>query len=127
MHMAFLEAHISQLKSPADFKHTTFEFNVRDIHPIDQMEMHMQTREMISSTLTSTAMSLSKFQVSLANIQSQLNMENISSLAKDTRIKSLEDLVVKIGCDSENVEAVEEILKEKKKRSPNKVAQNVSY
>ena len=40
-------------------------------------------------------------------------MEKIYSLAKYTRIKSLEDLVVKIGYDPTNVEAVEEILKKK--------------
>ena len=40
-------------------------------------------------------------------------MENISSLGKDTRIKTLEDVVVKIGYDPANIEAVEEILKKK--------------
>ena len=84
--MAFLEAQILQPKSHADFKHTSFEFNVKDIHPIDHMEMQKKTREMISSTLNSTATSLSKLQVSLANIQSQLKMEKIYFLAKDTKI-----------------------------------------
>ena len=40
-------------------------------------------------------------------------MEKFSSLAKDTRIKSLEDLVVNIGYEPKNVEGVEEILKKK--------------
>jgi len=60
MQMAFLEAQIPQPKSTIDYKSNTFEFNTKDIHPIDQMEMHKQTGEMISSTLTNTAMSLSK-------------------------------------------------------------------
>ena len=55
--MAFLEAQILQPKSVADYKSTTFEFNTKDIHPIDQMEMHKQTGEMISTTLTNIAMS----------------------------------------------------------------------
>jgi len=45
-----------------------FEFDVKDIHPIDQMEMHKKIGEMISSTITNTAMSLSKLQVTLANV-----------------------------------------------------------
>ena len=73
--------------------------------------MHKQTGEMISSTLTSIAMSLSKLHVSLAKFQSQLKMEKILSLAKDSRIKYLEDLVINIGYDPTNVEVVEEILK----------------
>ena len=40
-------------------------------------------------------------------------MEKISSLAKDTRIKSLEDLVVKIGYDPSNMKDAEEIIKKK--------------
>ena len=40
-------------------------------------------------------------------------MEKISSLAKDTRIKSLEDLVVKIGYDPSNMNSIEHIIKKK--------------
>ena len=61
MKMAFLEAQTPYPKIVADYKSTTFEFSTKDIHPIDQMEMHKQTGEMISSTLTNTTMSLSKF------------------------------------------------------------------
>jgi len=58
MQMAFLEAQTSQPKSTTEYKSTTFEFSTKDIHPIDQMEMHKQTGEMISSTLTNTSMSI---------------------------------------------------------------------
>ena len=77
------------------------------------MEMHKQTGLMISSTLTNTAMSLSKLQVTLANVQSQLKMEKVSSLAKDTRIKALEDLVIKVGYDPTNINAAEELVRKK--------------
>ena len=40
-------------------------------------------------------------------------MEKISTMAKDSRIKSLEDLIVKLGYDPTNVQVVEEILKKK--------------
>lgn len=75
--------------------------------------MHRQTWEMIYYTLTSTAMTSSKLQVSLTNIQSQLKHEKVSSLAKDNKIKSLEDLVLKIVYDPRNVKASEEIVKKK--------------
>ena len=38
-------------------------------------------------------------------------MENISSFAKDNRIKNFEELVLKIGYDLSNVKAVEEMIK----------------
>ena len=69
--------------------------------------------EMMSSTLTNTPMSLSKFQVSFTNVQSQLKMVKVSFLAEDNRIKSLEDLVIKIGCDPKDVIVVEQIIKKK--------------
>lgn len=68
--MAFLEAQIPQSKLAVDYTSTTFEFNTKDIHPIDKIKMHKKIGEMISSTLTNTAMSLSKLQVSFSNVQS---------------------------------------------------------
>ena len=72
--------------------------------------MHKKTGEMISSTLTNTAMSLSQLQVSFANVQSQLKMVKVSSLAKYNRIKSLEYLVLNIGYDPKYVNASKEII-----------------
>jgi hypothetical protein len=42
-----------------------------------------------------------------------LKLEKISSFAKDNRIKTLEELVLKIGYDPSNVKAVEEMIKKK--------------
>ena len=65
------------------------------------------------SSLTTLAMATSRLQASVNNIQSQLKLEKISSLAKDTKIKSLEDLVIKLGYDPNNVEAAEGIIRRK--------------
>lgn len=111
--MAFLEAQTTEPKTPADYKKTSFEFDSKNVHPIDQLEMNKKTSEMISYNLTSTSMSLFKMQVALTNAQSPLKMEKISSQSKDNRIESLEDLVVKIGYDPSNVKEVEEIIKKK--------------
>lgn len=113
MKMSFLLAQVPHPKAASDYKKTTFEFDVKYIHPIDQMEMHKQTREMVFSIITNTAMSLSKMQVTLANVQSQLKMEKVSALSKDTRIKTLEDLVIKVGYDPANINAANELVKKK--------------
>jgi hypothetical protein len=86
---------------------------VKEIHPTDQMDMHRKIREILFSTLTNTSLTVGKLQVSLNNVQSQLKMEKISSLAKDNKIKSLEELVLNIGYDPYNVKEVKELLKNK--------------
>jgi len=40
-------------------------------------------------------------------------LEKISSFAKDNKIKTLEELVLKIGYDPLNVKTVEEMIKKK--------------
>ena len=75
--------------------------------------MHKKTGEMISSTLTNTSMNLFKMLVALSNGEFQLKMERISSQSKDNKIKSLEDLVVKIGYDPSDVKEDEKIIKKK--------------
>ena len=77
--MTFLEAQTVEPKTSADYKQSSFEFDARNVHPIDQLEMHKQTSEIISSTLTNTSMNLFKMQVALSNVQSKLKMEKISS------------------------------------------------
>jgi hypothetical protein len=68
---------------------------------------------MIFSTLENTSTNAAKLQVSLNNVQTQLKLEKVSSFAKDNRIKSLKELVLKIGYDPSNVKAAEELLKKK--------------
>jgi hypothetical protein len=113
MHMAFLQAQVPDPKVISDYKRATFEFQAKDVHPADQMDLHKQTGEMISHTLARVATSASKFRVALSNAQTQLKLEKMSSFAKDNRIKTLEELVLKIGYDPANVKAAEEMIKKK--------------
>jgi hypothetical protein len=113
MHMAFLQAQVPDPKVITDYKRATFEFQTKDVHPADQMDLHKQTREMVFYTLAHASASAAKLQVSLNNVQTQLKMEKISSFAKDNRIKTLEELVLKIGYDPSNVKAAEEMIKKK--------------
>lgn len=56
-------------------------------------------------------MCLSKFKVTLTNVQLQLKMEKVFALAKDTKIKSLEELVIKVGYDPTKINVVEDIVR----------------
>jgi hypothetical protein len=113
MHMAFLQAQIPNPKVITDYKRATFEFQTKDVHPADQMDLHRQTREMVFSTLAHASTTTSRLQVSLNNVETQLNLEKISSFAKDNKIKTLEELVLKIRYDPSNVKEDEEMIKKK--------------
>ena len=79
----------------------------RDIHPIDQIELHQQAGEMIYSTLTGKAIAAHN------NISTQFQLEKASSEAKDIRIKSLEDLIIELGHDPKDIKATEQLIKKK--------------
>ena len=111
--MAYLQAQVPQPKTISDYKRSTFEFDVKEVHPTDQMDMHRQTGEIIFSTPANTSTTAAKLQVSLNNVQTQLKLEKVSSLAKDNKIKSLEELVLKIRYDPSNVKVAQELLKKK--------------
>jgi hypothetical protein len=113
MYMEFLQAQVPHPKEITDYKRSTLEFDAKDVHPADQMDLHRQTGEMVFSTLANASTTAAKLQVSLNNVQTQLKLEKVSSFAKDNRIKSLEELVLKIGYDPSNVKAAEEMLKKK--------------
>lgn len=51
---------------------------------------------MVYSTLTDKSMLAHKLQNSLNNTFAQLDLEKASSLAKDNRIKSLEEIIIEL-------------------------------
>jgi len=108
--LVFLEPKVPVPKSVEDYKTSIFSFDIKKIHPIGQIDLDKKVGEMIYSSLTSFSMEPSKLQASLNNIHSQL-LERISSSARDTKIKGLEDLVIKLGLDPKYIKEIEEIIK----------------
>jgi hypothetical protein len=104
---------VPQPKEITDYKRSTIVFDTKQDHSADQMNLHRQTGEMVFSTLAHASSMTTKLQVSLNNVQTQLKLEKISSFAKDNRIKSLEELVLKIGYDPSNIKETEDMLKKK--------------
>jgi hypothetical protein len=51
MHMALLQAQVPQPKEITDYKRSTIVFDTKQVHPVDQMDFHRQTGEMVFSTL----------------------------------------------------------------------------
>jgi hypothetical protein len=59
--MEFLQAQFPHPKTIYDYKKIYFEFDVKEVHPVVQMDMHRKTWEMIFSTLKNTSLTTSKF------------------------------------------------------------------
>jgi hypothetical protein len=60
MHMDFLQAQVPDPKVITDYKRATFEFQTKDVHPADQMDLHKQTGEMVFHTLAHASASAEK-------------------------------------------------------------------
>lgn len=100
-------------RSATDYLRTNFEFMAKDIHPLDQIEFHMQMGEMIYSTSTRKEMMAHRLQNSYDNTNTKLHLENASSHAKDNRIKTLEEIIIGLGHDPKDAKAKEALIKKK--------------
>ena len=56
MQTAFLELKVTNPRTADDYTKSIFSFDADLIHPIDQIDLHKQSGEMIFSTLTNSAM-----------------------------------------------------------------------
>lgn len=113
MLLSFLQPNVKQPQTLAYYKKTNFEVLARDVHPIDQIEFHKKAGEMIYSTLIEKFMDSFKLKDSLDNVIAQCKLEKASSQAKYNKIKSLEDLVIKLGHDPSDIKATKKLIKKK--------------
>ena len=102
-----------QPQSASDYLRTNLEVMAKDIHPMDQIELHKQTGEMVYATLVEKATLAHELKESLKNTNTQLDFERLSSKAKDNRIKSLEEIIVDLGHDPSDPTGVKALMKKK--------------
>jgi hypothetical protein len=84
MHMAFLQVQVPDPKVITDYKRAIFKFQTKDVHPVDQMDLHKKTGEMVFYTLAHASTTASKLQVSLNNVQTQLMWRRYRPLPRTT-------------------------------------------
>lgn len=111
--MSHLKPKVQQPQTAADYIRTNFEVIAKDIHPLDQIELHKKIGEMIYSTLIDKSMMTQKLQDSLENTNAQLHLEKASSQAKDNRIKTLEEIIIGLGHNPKDVKGIEALIKKK--------------
>lgn len=113
MILSHFKPKIPQPQSAADYIKTNLEVLAKDIHPMDQIELHKQTSEMVYATLADKAMLAHQLKESLKNTNTQLDLEIMSSSAKDNRIKTLEEIIVDLGNDPRNPKGIKALMKKK--------------
>lgn len=111
--MTFVKPTGQQPRIAADFKKVDFEVLEKHIHAIDQIELSKRIGERIYSPLIGKVIAAHQLQNSLNNILAQFQLEKDSSRAKDTIIKSLEDLIIELGHDPKDVKATQTLMKKK--------------
>jgi len=111
--MSYFKLKVQQPQSVADYIRTNLEELAKDIHPMDQIELHKNTGEMVYFALTDKAMLAHKLQNSLDNTTTQLNLEKASSVAKNNRIKSLEEIIIGLGHDPKDAKGINALIKKK--------------
>jgi len=104
---------VQQPQSVVDYIRKKLEVLAKDIHLMDQIELHKQTREMVYSTLADKAMLAHQLQNSLNNTSAQLDLEKESSLAKDNRIKCFEEIIIELGHDPKDAKGIKALIKKK--------------
>jgi len=104
---------MQQPQLAADYIRTNMEVFAKDIHPMDQIEFHKQTREMVYSTLADKTLMAHRLQNSLHSTAAQLELEKASSQAKDNRIKSLEEIIIELGHDPNDPKGIQALIKKK--------------
>lgn len=113
MILSHFKPKIPQPQSAADYIKTNLEVLAKDIHPMDQIELHKQTGEMVYATLADKAMLAHQLKESLKNTNTQLDLERMYSSTKDNRIKTLEEIIVDLGHDPKNAKGVKALMKKK--------------
>lgn len=111
--MSYFKLKVQQPQLAADYIRTNLEVLAKDIHPMDQIELHKQTGEMFYSALTDKVMLAQKLQNSLENRTTQLHLEKASSLVEDNRIKSLEEIIIVLGHDPKDAKGIKALIKKK--------------
>jgi len=68
---------------------------------------------MVYATLADKAMLAHQLKESLSNTSGQLDLEKISSLAKENRINTLEEIIIELGHDPKDAKGIKALIKKK--------------
>lgn len=113
MILSHFKPKVQQPQSAADFVKTQLEVLSKDVHLMDQIELHKQTTDMLYATLAEKATLAYELKGSLKNTNTQLDFERLSSTAKYNRIKTLEEIIVDLGHDPKDPKGVRTLMKKK--------------
>lgn len=113
MILSHFKPKIPQPQTTADYIRTNLEFLAKDIHPMNQIELHKQMDDMVYATLADKAIIAHQLKESLTNTYTQLDLERMSSTVENNRVKTLEEIIMDLGHDPKDNKGIEALMKKK--------------
>jgi hypothetical protein len=86
---------------------------LRDIHPVDMIELHQQTSDMLYRGVLQSSPSERKMKNMVMKIEKQLTQERVATKANRIQINELERKIISLGEDPKNMTIVGDLIKEK--------------
>jgi hypothetical protein len=83
------------------------------VHPLDKMDLHRQTREMLNRDIMIATLGIKKLQAINENIREQLKNEKLANKTKQIRVEELEQWVMDLGDNPQDVAYVQALMKTK--------------
>jgi hypothetical protein len=81
------------------------------VHPLDKMDLHRKTREMLNRDVMIVNLGIKKLEVVNEKLRKQLKNEKLGNRSKQTREEELEQWVMDFGANPNDVAFVQALVK----------------
>jgi hypothetical protein len=83
------------------------------VHPLDKMDLHRQTGEMLNKDVMITTLGIKKLQTINENIRNHLKNEKLSNITKQMRVEEMEEWIMDLGENPQDASSVQALMKTK--------------
>jgi hypothetical protein len=94
-------------------KVTKVSIDLNAVHPLDKMDLHRQTGEMLNRDVMIVNLGIKKLQVINEKLRNQLKNEKLANRTRKIRVEELEQWVMDLGANPQDVASVQALVKTK--------------
>lgn len=102
---------MQQPQSAADYIKTNLEVLSKDIHPMDQIELHKKPKKWYSPPWPTKHYYLTNCKIHYIILLPNQNWKNLLLWLRITRIKSLEEIITELGHDPKDPKDIQELIR----------------
>ena len=108
-----LESKLLKPHFPAYYKATQMRVNIGDIYPMDMIELHQKTSDMLYRGVLESSFDKRKMKKMVIEIENQLKKERVATKSNRIQINELEKKIISLGAYPINMKVVGDLIKEK--------------